>query len=353
MSIRTKPRRSAEEGSAIRLQRARRSGIVVVAVALAAMMMPVGQAAADVTFNQRMLQLVNDERTANGLAPLVVEPTLAATAEDAPYDGCGFTVLGRAKDMGERNYFSHTILGCAVQSVFNILASTGLVYSGGGENVAWMNGTTDPMVAAQNLHSQLMNSSGHRANILNPTFTKVGIGSWRTGSGQTWSGGGFALTNVFIGVEVFAGGPVDPVVTTTTAPPTTTTPPPPSSTTGGKYHPLTPSRILDTRNGTGARAGQLGTGTMNVQVTGRGGVPSTGVSAVVLNVGVTEPSAASFLTAFPTGEAFPGTANLNWVAGQTVSNMVTAKVGSNGQIALLNGAGSTHVIADVAGWYGV
>jgi len=58
-----------------------------------------------------------------------------------------------------------------------------------GENLAWMNGTTDPLIAASNLHGQLMASSGHRANILNPNFTKIGIGSWRTAPGATWSGG--------------------------------------------------------------------------------------------------------------------------------------------------------------------
>lgn len=55
---------------------------------------------------------------------------------------------------------------------------------------------TDPLAAAANLHSQLMNSPGHRANILNPAFTAVGVGSWRTAPGKTWSGAGFPLSNV-------------------------------------------------------------------------------------------------------------------------------------------------------------
>ena len=50
--------------------------------------------------------------------------------------------------------------------------------------------------------------------ILNANFTKVGIGSWRTGPGQTWSGGGYALANVFIGVQIFAGGPIAPAGST-------------------------------------------------------------------------------------------------------------------------------------------
>ena len=54
-----------------------------------------------------------------------------------------------------------------------------------------MNGTTDPVVAAENQHSQLMASPIHRGNILNANYTRVGIGSWRTAPGQTWSGAGF------------------------------------------------------------------------------------------------------------------------------------------------------------------
>jgi hypothetical protein len=90
---------------------------------------------------------------------------------------------------------------------------------------------------------------------------------------------------------------------------------------------------------------------MNLQVSGRGGVPSTGVSAVVMNVAVTGTTAMSFLTVFPAGDALPVAANVNFVAGQTVSNLVTAKVGANGQVSIYNGYGSAHVIADVAGWY--
>lgn len=322
----------------------RSPGVVVrvglaVAVALAMLMLPVGKASADVTFNQRMLELVNRDRSANGLAPLVSDVTLSADAEDAPYSGCGFLVRGRAMDMGQRNYFSHTILGCGVQGVFDLLNATGAIFSGAGENIAWASGLSDPLVAAENLHSQLMNSASHRANILNASFTKIGIGSWHTDPGQTWSGGGVALSRVFIAAQIFGGGPVSPGGGT--APPA-----------GVRFHPLTPSRILDTRTGNGSPVGPLGPGaTLNLQATGRGGVPSTGVSAVVLNVAVTAPTASGWLTVFPAGEVLPMASSLNFVAGQTVSNVVTAKLGANGQLALYNSAGSTHMIADIAGWY--
>ncbi|HTJ73922.1 MAG TPA: CAP domain-containing protein [Acidimicrobiales bacterium] len=330
------------------------AAVVGMAIVLAALVLPAHRASADQTFDQRMLTLLNQDRAANGLAPLVADPTLGANAEDAPYLGCGFTVLGRATDMGVRNYFSHTILGCLTQTVFNILGSTGLVYSGAGENIAWANALTDPLVAAANLENQLMNSPDHRANILNPNYTKVGIGSWHTSPGQTWSGGGYALGNVYIGVQIFAGGPVTTTTTPTTVAPTTTTTLPTAPSPGAGFHALTPARILDTRFGTGAPTAPIGAGgSLNLQVTGRGGVPATGVSAVVLNVTVTQPTAASYLTVYPTGEAMPLAANLNFVPGQTVPNLVTAKVGANGQVTIFNGAGTTQVVADVAGWFDV
>jgi hypothetical protein len=120
----------------------------------------------------------------------------------------------------------------------------------------------------------------------------------------------------------------------------------------GSFSSLEPARILDTRVALGAPAATLGPGaTLDLQVTGRGGVPASGVSAVVLNVTVTEPSAGSFLTAWPAGTARPLASNLNYRAGQTVANLVVVKVGEGGRVALYNYSGSAHVIADVAGWY--
>ena len=148
-----------------------------------------------------------------------------------------------------------------------------------------------------------------------------------------------------------------PTTTTTTIPaPTTTTTPVPATTTTtslpvasqpGAYHPLPPARILDTRSG--APLGNAGT--VVQAVTGVGGVPASGVSAVVLNVTVTGPTAPSFLTVYPNGAPRPIASNLNYVAGQTVPNLVIAKVGADGKVAIYNHAGSAHVIFDVVGWY--
>jgi hypothetical protein len=76
------------------------------------------------------------------------------------------------------------------------------------------------------------------------------------------------------------------------------------------------------------------------------------VSAVILNVTVTEPTEGSFVTVWPGGETRPLASNLNYAAGQTVPNLVAVKVGAGGSVSLYNLSGWAHVIVDVAGWYG-
>ncbi|MCA1684192.1 MAG: fibronectin type III domain-containing protein, partial [Actinobacteria bacterium] len=123
---------------------------------------------------------------------------------------------------------------------------------------------------------------------------------------------------------------------------------------GSRFTPLPPARVLDTRTGTGAPAAAVSGGAaIDLQVTGRGGVPASDVSAVVLNVTVTEPATAGHLTVWPAGETRPVASNLNFVPGRTVPNLVVVKVGSGGRVSLYNGgAGGAHVVADMAGWYG-
>ncbi|MDP1807844.1 MAG: hypothetical protein Q8K72_21885 [Acidimicrobiales bacterium] len=121
--------------------------------------------------------------------------------------------------------------------------------------------------------------------------------------------------------------------------------PPPA---GGRYHPLPPARILDTRDG----RGPLGpAAAIDLPVTGQGGVPLTGVSAVAMNVTVTQPSATSFLTLYPSGAARPLASNLNFTAGRTIPNLVVVKIGAGGRVTIYNLAGTVDVIVDVAGWF--
>lgn len=121
---------------------------------------------------------------------------------------------------------------------------------------------------------------------------------------------------------------------------------------GGELNAVDPARVLDTRDGLGAPAGKVGPGqTVTVQVTGQGGVPTMNVDSVVLNVTATDPTSAGFVTVFPAGSERPTASNLNVLPGQTVPNLVVAKVGVDGKVTLFNSHGSTHLIADVTGWF--
>jgi hypothetical protein len=122
---------------------------------------------------------------------------------------------------------------------------------------------------------------------------------------------------------------------------------------GSRYAPVTPARVLDTRDGLGQPFRHaVGPGeTIDLTVAGRGGLPTAGISAVTLNVTATGASGPdTFVTVFPSGTDRPLASNLNVVAGQTVPNLVTARV-NDGKVSLYNNAGFIHLIADVQGWY--
>ncbi len=103
----------------------------------------------------------------------------------------------------------------------------------------------------------------------------------------------------------------------------------------GGYHAVPATRLLDTRDGTGAPAGLRPAGsTTAVTVTGVHGIPATGVSAVALTLVATGSTANGFLTAFPHGDAAPNASALNWSGGLTVSNLALVKVGTGGQVDL-------------------
>lgn len=123
-------------------------------------------------------------------------------------------------------------------------------------------------------------------------------------------------------------------------------------TSQGAYFPLVPARLLDTREGNGAPLAQVGpNSSIDLQVNGRGGVPAGGVSAVVMNVTVTNPSAATYITVWPTGVNRPLASNLNVDPGETIPNLVTVKVGAGGRVSLYNAGASIDLVADVVGYY--
>lgn len=123
-------------------------------------------------------------------------------------------------------------------------------------------------------------------------------------------------------------------------------------TAAGNFFPRGPVRILDTRTGTGVPKGMLGAKqSLSLQVAGVAGVPTSGVSAVVLNVTATNPTSASYLTVYPSGSAVPTASNLNLTTGWTGANSVTVPLGANGKVNIYNAGGSVDVIADVLGFY--
>src|SRR5438309_3657736 len=108
--------------------------------------------------------------------------------------------------MVQRNYFSHVIPGCGGQNVFNVMQSAGVPFRSAGENIGWLSGASDPAAAAATLHRMFMNSPDHRANILNPSYAHVAIGS---ATAASWSGGGSQVSNVIVTAEEFAQLPPD------------------------------------------------------------------------------------------------------------------------------------------------
>ncbi|MCX2180458.1 hypothetical protein KV205_07930 [Streptomyces sp. SKN60] len=120
------------------------------------------------------------------------------------------------------------------------------------------------------------------------------------------------------------------------------------------FNALTPARILDTRAGIG-RAGTSPVGvngTVKLKVTGVGGVPASGVTAVVMNVTATAPTGPGYLIAYPSGTTRPASSNMNWLKGETIPNLVTVPVGKDGSVDLFNAGGYTaHFVADISGYF--
>ena len=121
---------------------------------------------------------------------------------------------------------------------------------------------------------------------------------------------------------------------------------------GTVYHAVAPVRAIDTRDGTGVRAGVVGPGE-EIQFVFRGahGVPSAALS-VTINLTVVDGSQPSYLTVYPDGGKRPLASSINWNDPMPVANQVTAKLGANGGVRFYNAYGTVNVVADVIG-YGV
>ncbi|MBD3575284.1 MULTISPECIES: PKD domain-containing protein [Streptomyces] len=124
-------------------------------------------------------------------------------------------------------------------------------------------------------------------------------------------------------------------------------------TPGSDFTPHAPTRLLDTRDGTGVQAGKVAArGTTRVKIAGNARIPAD-VRAVVLNVTVTNTTTDGHVTVFPgKGSTRPNTSNLNYAAGQSVPNLVIVPVGTDGYVELFNGGwGAVDLLADVTGYF--
>jgi hypothetical protein len=122
----------------------------------------------------------------------------------------------------------------------------------------------------------------------------------------------------------------------------------------GTYTGIVSTRALDTRNGVGAPKQAVATGAaVAVQVAGIGAVPSSGVSAVVVNVTGLQAAKPGYVLGWSHTSAQPHTSILNYPAGSAgTSNEVTLQVGTDGKVSLLNGGPSpVHLVADLVGYY--
>ncbi len=122
------------------------------------------------SYEQEVIRLVNEIRVQNGLKALTHNWELSRVARY------------KSQDMKDKGYFSHT--SPTYGSPFQMMKSFGITYRSAGENIARGQRTPQEVVNAW------MNSAGHRANILNSSFTEIGVGY--VASGNYW-------TQMFIG----------------------------------------------------------------------------------------------------------------------------------------------------------
>ena len=122
------------------------------------------------SYEQEVIRLVNEIRVQNGLGRLTYDWELGRVARY------------KSQDMHDNRYFSHT--SPVYGTPFQMIRSFGITYRSAGENIA--RGQASPQAVV----NAWMNSPGHRANILNPSFTRIGVGY--VADGRYW-------TQMFIG----------------------------------------------------------------------------------------------------------------------------------------------------------
>lgn len=160
-----------------------------------------GVASANTGQDATLFSLTNQDRTSNGVHSLTFSGTLQNIGEGASYNCKGVSVHGRSDDMIQRNYFAHPILGCGLY-VFSMMQAYGIHYQSAGENIGWELGAPSP---ASYVNTAFMGSPEHRSNILNSSYTEMGVGSDESAPGVNWTGvGSPGIQNVWMFSEEFA-----------------------------------------------------------------------------------------------------------------------------------------------------
>ena len=120
-----------------------------------------------------------------------------------------------------------------------------------------------------------------------------------------------------------------------------------SASASGRYMPVSPVRLMDSRNGVGTPARLAGGQTVELTVVGGNGIP-TNATAVALNVTGVSPSLNAFITTFPCG-AIPSTSSLNPAAGKITPNLVMAQVSTSGTVCFFTNT-DIDLVVDVVGY---
>lgn len=122
---------------------------------------------------------------------------------------------------------------------------------------------------------------------------------------------------------------------------------------GSNFHPLVPERLFDSREGLGLPKVRVAAdSTVQIDVAGHAGVPSSGATAVVLNLTCVAPNRDGHLTVSPTGRGSTGTSNVNFGPGETVPNLVICELGDGGRLDIDSAFASTELVGDVFGYFG-
>lgn len=224
-----------------------------------------------------------------------------------------------------------TNLGAAASSVEPNWRSTG-------ENV----GTGG---AVTSLHEAFVQSPGHYANMVG-NFNRVGVGVV-VRNGRIW-----VAFNYLLGPDLAPSSTSTGTTEASRSLELTGPAIPPLTAVGTRanFRAVDPQRIADTRIGLAGTGPIASSGTLRVPFSNLN--PPAGATGAALTVTATGTQDPGFLTVYPCGAPLPVSSNVNFLANQSVPNLVAAPFGSNSEVCIFTSA-KTHLIVDLAGWFGM